>query len=69
MDATDPRDPSKEDLQDWLEDVYFNKDKRVEFSKDEIYQVGKVIGRMLRLEPDARPSAEDILQDSWFDEE
>lgn len=60
-------------LQTWLEETYFNNntsgggvEKRTDFSREEILQVGKVIGRMLRLEPGDREEARVVLRDEWF---
>lgn len=59
-------------LQTWLEETYFNNDsggggeKRMDFSREEILQVGKVIGRMLRLEPGDREEAREVVRDEWF---
>lgn len=61
-------------LQTWLEETYFNNntsggggvEKRTDFSREEILHVGKVIGRMLRLEPLDREEARDVLGDEWF---
>lgn len=59
-------------LQTWLEETYFNNnsgggvEKRTDFSREEILQVGKVIGRMLRLEPGDRDEAREVLRDEWF---
>lgn len=59
-------------LHAWLEETYFNNntsgggEKRMDFSREEILQVGKVIGRMLRLEPGDREEAREVLRDEWF---
>lgn len=58
-------------LQTWLEETYFNNDsgggeKRTDLSREEIFQVGKVIERMLRLEPGDREEAREVLRDEWF---
>lgn len=62
-------------LQTWLEETYFNNNnnsgggagkKRTDFSREEILHVGKVIGRMLRLEPGDREEAREVLGDEWF---
>lgn len=60
-------------LHAWLEETYFNNnnsggggEKRMDFSREEILQVGKVIGRMLRLEPGDREEAREVLGDEWF---
>lgn len=74
--SDDEQEEGKEDqtytLHAWLEETYFNNnsggggEKRMEFSREEILQVGKVIGRMLRLEPSAREEAREVLRDEWF---
>lgn len=71
-----PPDEQEEDatytLHAWLEETYFNNnsggggEKRMDFSREEIFQVGKVIGRMLRLEPGDREEAREVLGDEWF---
>lgn len=71
-----PLPPSEEEdatytLQTWLEETYFDNtsgggEKRTEFSREEILQVGKVIGRLLRLEPGDREEAREVLGDGWF---
>lgn len=74
-----PLSPSGEEEEDptytlhaWLEETYFNNnsggggEKRTGFSREEILQVGKVIGRLLRLEPGDREEAREVLGDEWF---
>jgi serine/threonine-protein kinase SRPK3 len=56
-------------LQDWLKEMYFDGERKEEYSREEIVRVGKIIGSMLRLEPSMRAEARDVLKDSWFDEE
>lgn len=55
-------------LQTWLEETYYNSgvEKRTDLSREEIFQVGKVIGRMLRLEPLDREEAREVVRDEWF---
>lgn len=58
-------------LQTWLEETYFNNnsggvEKRMDLSREEILHVGKVIGRMLRLEPGDRDEAREVVRDEWF---
>lgn len=68
--ATDT-DPPNEDpvstVQEWLEEMYFDGERRKEFSREEkeIVRVGALVRSMLRLEPGAR----EVLKDPWFDEE
>lgn len=75
-----PLSPSGEEEEDqtytlhaWLEETYFNNnsggggvEKRTDFSREEILHVGKVIGRMLRLEPGDREEAREVVRDEWF---
>lgn len=64
---SDEEDPTYT-LQTWLEETYYNSgvEKRMDFSREEILQVGKVIGRMLRLEPGDRDEAREVVRDEWF---
>lgn len=68
---SDEEDPTYT-LQTWLEETYYNSnnsggvEKRMDFNREEILQVGKVIGRMLRLEPGDREEAREVLRDEWF---
>lgn len=54
-------------LQRWMEEVYFDEDKRSEFTKEDIAKICELVGRMLRFEPSTRASANTILEDSWFE--
>ncbi|KAH9891394.1 protein kinase-like domain-containing protein [Xylariomycetidae sp. FL2044] len=53
-------------LQEWLEEVYFNNDKQVEFTREEIVRIGAAIARMLKFEPSLRATASEILAQDWF---
>ncbi|KAJ5383744.1 hypothetical protein N7517_001655 [Penicillium concentricum] len=53
-------------LQEWLEELYFVSDRKAELTKDDIVQLGGIIRKLLRFEPSARASAEEILNDPWF---
>lgn len=53
-------------LQDWLEEVYFDTEEDTDFTKDDIAKVGDLVRSMLRLEPGARASVSQILEDPWF---
>ena len=59
-------DDSDYTFQEWLEEVYFDDNKQAEFTKEDITQVGKLIGRMLKFEPSLRATASDVLSDAWF---
>ena len=56
---------SGQPLQEWLEEVYFDDEKNADFSRADIAKVGELVKRLLRLEPMARASAKEILEDSW----
>jgi serine/threonine-protein kinase SRPK3 len=53
-------------LQDWLEEMYFDGERRKDLSREDIVQVGVLIGSMLRMEPSARAPAKAVVQDAWF---
>lgn len=54
-------------FQEWLEEMYFDSDRKETLSREDIVQLGEIIGRLLRFEPSSRASARDILDDPWFD--
>lgn len=64
------KSPSSQDsactLQEWLEEVYFDEDKRSEFTKRDIAKLGELIGQLLVFEPISRAAARQILDDPWF---
>ncbi|KAH5624053.1 hypothetical protein HBI51_239530 [Parastagonospora nodorum] len=69
MDTDPPDEEPGICLQDWLEEMYFDGERKEEFSREDIVRVGALIRSMLRLEPSMRAEARDVLKDSWFDEE
>lgn len=56
-------------LQDWLEEMYFDGERREDISREDILRVGELIGSMLRMEPSARAPAKAVVQDAWFQRE
>ena len=66
MTTKKPRGATTPSLQAWLEEVYFDSEITPEFSRADIAKVGELVQRLLRLEPTARASAKEILEDSWF---
>ena len=56
-------------LQQWLEEVYFDGEVQADFSREDIQSLGRVIGKLLRLEPAERASAKEILEDPWFQDD
>jgi serine/threonine-protein kinase SRPK3 len=53
-------------LQEWLEEMYFDGERREDLTREDIVQVGVLIGSMLRMEPSARALAKVVVQDAWF---
>ncbi|KAJ5200169.1 hypothetical protein N7472_005373 [Penicillium cf. griseofulvum] len=54
-------------LQEWLEEVYFDS-PRPDLSHNDIVRLGQIVGKLLYFEPSARASAKQVLDDPWFDE-
>lgn len=59
---------SGSNLQEWLEEVYFDSRLSPDLTREDIEKLGKIIGRLLHFKPSARASARQILNDSWFNE-
>lgn len=55
-------------LQDWLEEVYFDDRKKPDMTRDDIARLGRIISRLLHFEPSARASARQVLDDPWFND-
>lgn len=53
-------------LQEWLEEVYFDTERRCELTKQDVAKIGELVRRLLRFEPASRSSAKDIANDPWF---
>lgn len=53
-------------LQDWLEELCFDKKKNADLTRDNMFKVGELVRRMLRFEPSERASAKGIIHDAWF---
>lgn len=56
----------KHTLQQWLEELYFNDGKTVDFTRKDIAELGALLQRLLRLDPSTRSTASAIVEDSWF---
>lgn len=69
MDSAAPAEMDNCTLQEWLEQMYFDDVKRVDFTRRDIAKVGELVRRMLRFEPGERALAREILEDAWFEEE
>jgi serine/threonine-protein kinase SRPK3 len=59
-------DKTEKNLQEWLEETYFDGVREETLSRADIVKVGALIHRLLRFEPSTRASAQEILQDPWF---
>ncbi|OJD24178.1 CMGC/SRPK protein kinase [Blastomyces percursus] len=55
-------------LQEWLEEVYFEGQENPDLTREDIVRLGQIIGKLLQFEPSARASARQVLDDSWFNE-
>jgi serine/threonine-protein kinase SRPK3 len=68
MDSTWTGDNTENDLQQRLEETYFDGIRKQDLAKDDIVMVGALVLMLLRFEPSARASAQKILQDPWFED-
>lgn len=66
MNKTKSSDDQPCTLQKWLEEVYFDPDRKAEFTKQDIIRVGYLVSRMLKFKPSSRAQAKEILADPWF---
>ncbi|KAI9679435.1 MAG: hypothetical protein M1817_005457 [Caeruleum heppii] len=66
MDKESPGEESGHTLQEWLEEMYFDGERKAELTREDMLKLGQLIERLLRFEPSERASASEILQDSWF---
>ncbi|GKZ76988.1 hypothetical protein AnigIFM56816_009097 [Aspergillus niger] len=64
-DATADNGPG---LQEWLEEMYFDGERKEELTRENIMELGRMIRKLLRFEPAARASLKEILNDPWFRE-
>lgn len=53
-------------LQEWLEDMYFDGERREDLTGEDIAMLGLVIRKLLRFEPSVRASTGDILNGPFF---
>ncbi|KAF2630634.1 hypothetical protein BU25DRAFT_334303 [Macroventuria anomochaeta] len=67
--ATPPFEEPLHTLQTWLENIHLDEERKQDLSRNDIQQVGELVRGILRLEPTARASARDIVQDPWFHED
>lgn len=67
-DDDEPTDNAVPNLQEWLEELYFDSPQSPDLTREDIVKLGQIIGSLLRFEPSARASAKQVLDDPWFDE-
>lgn len=53
-------------LADWLQETYFDDEKKTYFSKADIEIAGELLQSMLQYRPSNRPQASQLLQHRWF---
>ena len=66
MDGASPGESSGDTLQGWLEETYFDGERKEDLTREDIVKVGELVSRMLRFEPSSRASAAEIVRDAWF---
>lgn len=67
MDSTWTGEKTENNLQEWLEETYFDGVRKEDFTRDDFVQVGALVRRLLRFEPGTtRASVQEILQDPWL---
>ena len=67
MRATKADDNSDDtSLEAWLDESYFDGERPVDLTKDDIAQLCKIVRKLLIFEPSSRTSASAILEDPWF---
>ncbi|KAH6949462.1 kinase-like domain-containing protein [Fusarium avenaceum] len=54
-------------LKEWMQEVYFDDYREVEFTEKDILRAAELIDRMLKMEPSLRAVPSEILSDTWFD--
>jgi hypothetical protein len=70
MNAEDSRtaESTGPNLQEWLEEVYFDGPQSPGLTREDIARLGQIIGTLLQVEPSARASAKQVLDDPWFNQ-
>ncbi|KAJ5824273.1 hypothetical protein N7447_006613 [Penicillium robsamsonii] len=63
--ATESTGPN---LQEWLEEVYFDGPLSPDLTREDIVRLGQIVRRLLHFEPSVRASARQVLNDPWFNE-
>ena len=61
-------DETENNLQEWLEETYFDGVRKEDLTREDIVKVGALVRKLLRFEPSTRTSAQEVLQNPWFQE-
>jgi serine/threonine-protein kinase SRPK3 len=66
MDSSWTGDKTENNLQEWLEETYFDGVRREDLKREDIGKVDELVSRLLRFEPETGAEARDILRDPWL---
>lgn len=69
IDGARTENETENNLQEWLEETYFDGVRRQDMTREEIVKLGALLRKLLRFEPSARASVHEILQDPWLKNE
>ena len=58
--------PSGTTLKGWLEETYFDGNRREDLTQRDIVKIHELVSRMLWFEPSSRASAAEIVRDAFF---
>jgi serine/threonine protein kinase len=63
---SEPYDELKYNLEQLLQELYFDPDKVANFTQQDLTQLANLIGKLLRYDPSTRSTAAEILSEDWF---
>ncbi|GAD93487.1 conserved hypothetical protein [Paecilomyces variotii No. 5] len=66
MAQTTTMENSGRNLQEWLEEIYFDGERKEDLTREDIVNLGLFIGKLLWFEPSSRASAREVLGDPLF---
>lgn len=66
--GTRATESTRPNLQEWLEDEYFDSPLSPDLTREDIVRLGQIVGRLLHFESSARASVKQFLDDPWFSE-
>jgi serine/threonine-protein kinase SRPK3 len=62
----EPVNEIKYNLEQLLQELYFDPDRAAYFSQQDITRLAGLIGKLLRYDPSSRATAAEISSDDWF---